>query len=110
MHVAKARTASSKIILEFAHVNREQREIHCLDVLQFNTVASTINVHLEQFAELESVPQFVSQIAIVSMTNCACKESVNQHVTIIRRALISNSAKTTFVPKKFDAELTTIAY
>lgn len=39
----------------------------------------------------------------VSPINCACKEFVNQHATIIQPALTSNSVKIMCVRKRFDA-------
>lgn len=110
MHVAHTQTALWKIMLAFAHAYQVAQVIHCWAVFQFNIVQLTINVHREPFAKPEFVQQFVQRIVNVSTINFAYKEFVNRLVTTIPLALSSNSVKTIFVHKKFDAELMTIAH
>lgn len=103
MHAVKMLIASLKTTLVYVLVNQAQLVIHFSVVFQFNIVASTINAHRERFVKPEFVVPFVHRIEIVSMINYVCKVFANQHVMIIQLALISNSVKTIFAHKKFDA-------
>lgn len=109
MRVAKMRIVSLTIMLAFVRVNQAPPEIHCWAVFRFNIVRAIVSVHRAQFVKLEFVRRFVHRIVNVSPINRVCKAFANRLVTITQLVLISNSVKTIFAHKKFDAEATMIA-
>jgi hypothetical protein len=103
MLVAKMQFVQLITTLVFVHVKLEPQEIHYWAVFNFNTVAQTINVPLEQNVAMEFATQFAQAQEIVSLIRCVFKVFANQHAKAIQHVLTSSFAKTTFVFKNQSA-------
>lgn len=92
MPVVAIRIVSLRIILEFAHANREQLVTHYWVVCQCNTAVETINVHQERFVRRVFAQICAVRTVTVLAISSVFKACVNQHAMAIPAVLTSNTA------------------
>lgn len=99
MLVVRTPSARLKIMLAFVHVSLEPPEILYLDASNFSIAALTTNVQQAPNVTAEFAAQSAQAQETASPINYVFRAFVNPRVKAIRRAPISNSAKTIFVFK-----------